>query len=95
MGTIKAVLGVLLIIGAVYSGFQIIPPELSNYSYQDDLKNIAMMAGANPHQTDQDILDSVVKKAQERFGRWDGLIGNAGLMPLSHSTISGSANGTG
>jgi hypothetical protein len=66
MGTIKAVLGVLLIIGAVYSGFQIIPPELSNYSYQDDLKNIAMMAGANPHQTDQDILDSVVKKAQER-----------------------------
>ena len=49
MGTIKAVLGVLLIIGAVYSGFQIIPPELSNYSYQDDLKNIAMMAGANPH----------------------------------------------
>jgi hypothetical protein len=66
MGTIKAVLGVLLIIGAVYSGFQIIPPELSNYSYQDDLKNIAMMAGANAHETDQDILDSVIKKAQER-----------------------------
>jgi hypothetical protein len=66
MGTIKAVVGFLVIIGAVYSGFQIIPPELNNYSFQDDLRNIAMMAGANPHQSDQDTLESILKKAQER-----------------------------
>lgn len=65
MGTIKAIVGFLAIIAVIYSGFQVIPPELSNYSFQDDLRNIAMVAGANPHQTDQDLLDAVIKKARE------------------------------
>ena len=65
MGTIKALLGVLGIIALVYAGFQIIPVEMTNYSFQDDLKNIAMVGGANPHETDQQLLDEVVKKAQE------------------------------
>jgi hypothetical protein len=53
------------VIGAVYAGFQIIPPELANYSFQDDLQNIAMVGGANPRQTDQDLADAVIKKAHE------------------------------
>ena len=65
MGTIKALVGLLLIGGLIYAGFQIIPPELTNYSFQDDLKNIAMVGGANPHETDQQLMDEVVKKAQE------------------------------
>ena len=65
MGTVKALIGILGIIGLIYCGFQIIPPELTNYSFQDDLRNIAMIGGANPHQTDQEIIDSIVKKAQE------------------------------
>ena len=65
MGTVKALVGVLAVIWLVYCGFQIIPPEMSNYSFQDDLKNIAMVGGANPHETDQQLLDEVVKKAQE------------------------------
>jgi hypothetical protein len=65
MGTVKAILGVLLFVALIYCGFQIIPPELSNYSFQDDLRNIAMVGGANPHQTDQDIIDSIVKKAAD------------------------------
>jgi hypothetical protein len=66
MGTVKAIIGVLAIIFVVYAAFQVAPPELENYSFQDDLRNIAMMGGANPHETDQEILDSVMKKAQER-----------------------------
>jgi len=66
MGTIKAIVGFLAIIAVIYAGFQIIPPELNNYSFQDDLRNIAMVGGANPHQTDQDLLDAVIRKAQER-----------------------------
>ncbi|HXY78294.1 MAG TPA: hypothetical protein VEH47_05730 [Candidatus Acidoferrales bacterium] len=66
MGTIKAIVGFLAIIAVIYAGFQIIPPELNNYSFQDDLRNIAMVGGANPHQTDQDLVDAVMKKAQER-----------------------------
>jgi hypothetical protein len=65
MGTIKAIGGFLLVIGVIYGCFQIIPPELTNYSFQDDLREIAMMGGANPHETDQEILDSIIKKAQD------------------------------
>ena len=65
MGTVKALVGFLAIIAVIYSGFQIIPPELSNYSFQDDLRNIAMVGGANPRQTDQDLVESIIKKAQE------------------------------
>ncbi len=65
MGTVKALFGFLAIVGVIYAGFQIIPPELTNYSFQDDLRNIAMVGGANPHETDQELIDSIVKKAQE------------------------------
>lgn len=65
MGTVKAIVGFLAIILVIYAAFQIIPPELANYSFQDDLRNIAMVSGANPHQTDQEILDSILKKAHE------------------------------
>jgi len=65
MGTVKALFGFLAVIAVFYSGFQVIPPELTNYSFQDDLRNIAMVGGANPHESDQEIIDSIVKKAQE------------------------------
>src|ERR1700719_1777526 len=65
MGTFKALLGFLAIIGVIYAGFQIIPPELTNYSFQDDLRNVAMVGGSNPHTTDQELVDSIIRKAQE------------------------------
>lgn len=65
MGTIKAVIGFLAIVGAVYAGFQIVPPEMTNYSFTDDLRNIALTGGSNPHTTDQDLLEQVIKKGQE------------------------------
>jgi hypothetical protein len=65
MGTIKAIGGFLVIVGLIYCGFQIIPPEMTNYSFTDDLKNIAMMSGANYRETEQDVAEAVIKKAQE------------------------------
>jgi len=65
MGTIKAIVGVLAIVAVIYAAFQIIPPELTNYSFQDDLRNIAMVGGANPHTSDQELAEQVMKKAQE------------------------------
>jgi len=61
----KAFLGILAIVGAIYCAWQIIPPEMANYSFQDDLRQIAMVGGANPRQTDQDLMESIIKKAQE------------------------------
>ncbi|HTW57121.1 MAG TPA: hypothetical protein VMD99_03210 [Terriglobales bacterium] len=66
MGTVKAIVGVLVVVFVVYAAFQIAPVELNNYSFQDDLKNIAMMGGANPHETDQELLDQVMRKAKDR-----------------------------
>lgn len=65
MGTIKAIVGILVIVGCIYGGFQIFPPEMGNYAFQDDLKNIAMVGGSNPHQTEQELIEAVLKKAQE------------------------------
>ena len=65
MGTVKAFIGLLAIIGVIYCAFQIIPPELTNYSFQDNLRNLAMVGGANPHETDQELMDAILKKAQE------------------------------
>jgi len=65
MGTAKALFGFLAIVAVIYVCFQVIPPELTNYSFQDDLRDIAMVGGANPHQTDLEILNSVIKKAQD------------------------------
>jgi hypothetical protein len=65
MGTLKAIIGFLVIIGCIYAGFQIIPPELSNYSFQDDLRTVAMMGGSNVHTTDQQLIDSVISKARD------------------------------
>ncbi len=65
MGTVKAFVGFLAIVAAIYAGFQIIPPELTNYAFQDDLKNIAMVGGSNPHESDQQLQDAVIRKAAE------------------------------
>ncbi|HKI27175.1 MAG TPA: hypothetical protein VKA07_12665 [Candidatus Sulfotelmatobacter sp.] len=65
MGTVKAIVGILAIVAVIYGGFQIIPPELANYAFNDDLHNIAMVGGANPRQTDLDLAEAVIKRAKE------------------------------
>jgi hypothetical protein len=65
MGTVKALVGFLVIVGIIYVLFQIAPPELSNYSFEDDLKSVAMMGGSNPHTTDDELVASVIKKAKD------------------------------
>ncbi|HEY6768184.1 MAG TPA: hypothetical protein VI386_25800 [Candidatus Sulfotelmatobacter sp.] len=64
MGTIKAIIGFLAIIAVVYGAFQIVPPEMNNYSFQDDLRQIAVMAGGNPHESDDDLRSAVLLKAK-------------------------------
>jgi len=65
IGMVKAIIGFLVIIAVIYVLFQVAPPELSNYSFEDDLKTVAMMGGSNPHTSDDQLVASVIKKAQE------------------------------
>ena len=65
MGTVKAIVGILAIIFVVYAAFQIAPPELNNYSFQDDLRTVALTGGANFKMSDEDLRTTVLQRAQE------------------------------
>src|SRR5260370_16938705 len=65
MGSMKALGGFLVIVALVVAGFQVTPPILTNYSFQDDLKTVAMTAGANPLKTDEEIRNDVLRKAKD------------------------------
>jgi hypothetical protein len=65
MGTIKAIFGILVIGAVFYAVYQVVPPELSNYAFTDDLKDISLMAGANPRTSDQDLVNQILQKAED------------------------------
>jgi hypothetical protein len=65
MGTIKILLGFLFAIAVAVSLFQIAPPMLANFSFQDDLRTVVLMDSANLQKTDDDIRIDVLKKAKE------------------------------
>jgi hypothetical protein len=65
MGTFKALVGFLAIILVVVALFQVLPPIMANFSFTDDLRQVAMMAGANPQKTDDDVRNDVLRKAKE------------------------------
>lgn len=65
MGIIKAILGFLAIAAVVLGLFQVAPPMLANYSFQDDLKNVALMDSANLQKTDEDVRNDVMRKVKE------------------------------
>jgi hypothetical protein len=65
MGTFKALVGLLAIVLVVVALFQVLPPIMANFSFTDDLRQVAMMAGANPTRTDDDVRNDVLRKAKE------------------------------
>src|SRR5712671_8185574 len=65
MGTMKLILGFVVVVGVIMAASQVIPPELANYSFQDDLRQVAVAAGGNPNKTDEDLRNAVVIKAKE------------------------------
>ena len=65
MGTLKFILGFAVILGVIMGCWQIVPPELANYQFQDDLRNLSMTAGAQPNRPDEDMRNAVLAKAKE------------------------------
>jgi hypothetical protein len=65
MGTIKLLFGLFATVAAVMCLFQIAPPIMGNYSFQDDLRTIAMVDGSNPQKTVEDVRNDVLVKAKE------------------------------
>ena len=65
MGAIKLLIGLLAIGGVVLAAFQVAPPIMGNYSFQDDLRTIALMDGSNQQKTEEDVRNDVLRKARE------------------------------
>jgi len=65
MGIVKLLIGFLAIAAVVVSLFQVAPPIMANYNFQDDLKTIALMDGINSQKTDEDVRNDVMRKARE------------------------------
>lgn len=65
MGIVKAFMGFLVLAAVVLGLFQVAPPMLANYSFQDDLKTVTMMDSAVLSRTDDDVRGDVLKKAKE------------------------------
>ncbi len=45
--------------------FQVAPPIMANFSFQDDLRQVAMMDGAAYQKTDDDVRNDVMRKVRE------------------------------
>lgn len=65
MGIIKALMGLLAIAAVVVGVFQVAPPIMANYNFEDDLKTVALMDGANFQKTDEDVRNDVMRKVKE------------------------------
>ena len=65
MGTLKALGGFLAIIFVVFACFEVAPPLMANFSFQDDLRNVSLMDGSNFQKTDEDIRTDVMRKVKE------------------------------
>jgi hypothetical protein len=65
MGTIKAILGIVIVAAAMYACWQVIPPELANYQFQDDLRDLAMSGAAQPNRSDEDLRAAALNRAKD------------------------------
>jgi len=66
MGTIRAIVGFLAIILVIVACFEVVPPLMANYSFQDDLRNVALVDGANFQKTEEDVRNDVARKAKDQ-----------------------------
>ncbi len=64
MGSLKAVLGLLIMAAVGYVGLKVIPPFFSNYEFEDYIKNEALQSTYGTRSED-DIRDTVIKRARD------------------------------
>jgi len=63
MKTLKAIIGVALVVGGTYYGYLLIPPYFSNYQLQDYIESEARL-NTYTNKPEQDIKDGVIKQAR-------------------------------
>ena len=64
MNRLKALFGLFLVVAAVYAAWMFLPPYISNYQFQDDLQNEALI-NSYSNKSDLDIRNTLAKKAAD------------------------------
>ena len=65
MGTIKAIVGLLMVVFVGYALFQVVPPLMANYNFQDDLRQVAMIDANALQKTDDDVRNDVMRRVKD------------------------------
>jgi hypothetical protein len=63
MKTLKAIIGVALVVGGTYYGYLLIPPYFNNYQLQDYIESEARI-NTYTNKTEQDMRDGLMKQAR-------------------------------
>ncbi len=63
MKTLKAIIGVAVVVGGTYCGYLLIPPYFNNYQLQDYIESEARL-NTYTTKSEQDIKDGVLKQAR-------------------------------
>jgi hypothetical protein len=62
----KALFGFVAIALVVLALFEVAPPLMANYSFQDDLRTVALVDGANFQKTEEDVRQDVMRKVKDQ-----------------------------
>ena len=65
MEKLKVLVFAVIVVAALYYGWNMIPPYFHNYQFQDDLDDICRVATYNPR-GDEDLKAAVISKARTR-----------------------------
>ncbi len=64
MGRLKLIVGLVVIVGVVYVGAELIPPYLSNYRFEDAINNEARLSTYTT-KSEEAIRETIYKRAQD------------------------------
>ena len=62
---LRAIVALVVIVGGIYIGWNLLPPYFNKYQFQDDLDDIVRKTTYTPI-SDDDLKQIVIKKARDR-----------------------------
>ncbi len=64
MKTLRSLLGLLIVVAAIYTAWHVLPPYYANFQFEEVLDDVSRMATVPPLRSDQELRDTVVRQAQ-------------------------------
>ena len=64
IGKLKALIILLIVVGGIYVAWEMVPPYIAHYQFQDELDDI-VRHNSYTNRSDDDVRQTVIKKANE------------------------------